>query len=97
MKLSDLISCRKIAGILNNLKCKGDGSPYDPETTTQSKPSQNFDKTNDGSTIIPKKRSSRQKEYIPSAKSGGYAILLTLFRHSEPTGFLNKQDIIRKF
>ncbi|KAJ3315932.1 Crossover junction endonuclease mus81 [Boothiomyces sp. JEL0838] len=40
-----------------------------------------------------KKRTSN-RQYIPSADSGGYAILLALLKHAGPTRFMSKSDIV---
>lgn len=85
----------KIANILNNLKCKGDGSPWDAgEEEGDARPKDQGPDPGASRRLTPRKRSA-PKKYIPTARSGGYAILLALLRHSGITGFLSKHDIQR--
>lgn len=81
------------------MECKGDGSTIDPsELPAQSKTTtaQKNQAPAPAGPSAPQPAKKRKKEYIPTFRSGGYAILLALFRHGNSTFFLNKSDIISR-
>jgi hypothetical protein len=81
----------KIAMILNALGVQGDGTP-NGSTATAPEVSATIP---DPEKVVKKRKTAAKKPYQPAAKSGGYGILLALYRHSDLTEYMTKPDIIK--
>lgn len=83
----------KIANILNALGVQGDGTPNG--TAVAVTPAEEPAIVQDLDKVVKKRKTAVKKPYQPTAKSGGYGILLALYRHSDLTDYMTKPDIIK--
>jgi hypothetical protein len=81
----------KIANILNALGVQGDGTPNGSTAVAAEEPAP----VPDPGKVVKKRKTAVKKPYQPTAKSGGYGILLALYRHSDLTEYMTKPDIIK--